>query len=100
MLHDIHTALQRNVAPQYNRQRSFKCTEPTWSRDGVVGIATGYGLDDRRLGFRVPVRSRTSSFPRHRDRVWGPSSLPSDVCQGFLPGGKAVGTASWQPTCN
>jgi hypothetical protein len=28
------------------------------SRDSVVGIATGYGLDDRGFGIRVPVGSR------------------------------------------
>jgi hypothetical protein len=28
------------------------------SRDSTVGIATGYGLDDRRIGFRVPVEAR------------------------------------------
>jgi hypothetical protein len=36
------------------------------SRDSVVGIATGYGLDDRGVGVRVPVGSRifsTSSKP-------------------------------------
>jgi hypothetical protein len=51
------------------------CTEaPTWSRvrperrqNSAVGIATGYGLDGRRVGVRVPVRSgilfSTSSRP-------------------------------------
>jgi glutamine synthetase len=36
------------------------------SRDNVVGIAISYGLDDRRVGVRVPVGSRilsTSSRP-------------------------------------
>jgi hypothetical protein len=36
------------------------------SRDSVVGIATGYWLDDRGVGVRVPVGSRifsTSSRP-------------------------------------
>jgi hypothetical protein len=28
------------------------------NRDSAVGIATSYGLDDRRVGVRVPVRSR------------------------------------------
>jgi hypothetical protein len=27
------------------------------SRESAVGVATGYGLDDRRVGFRVPVGS-------------------------------------------
>jgi hypothetical protein len=31
------------------------------SRDSVVGIATGYGLDDRGVGVRVPVGSRIFS---------------------------------------
>jgi hypothetical protein len=38
----------------------------SWSRDNVVGIASGYGLDDRGVGVRVPVGSRifsTSSRP-------------------------------------
>jgi hypothetical protein len=30
------------------------------SRDSVVGIATGNGLDDRGVGFRVPVGSEFS----------------------------------------
>jgi hypothetical protein len=32
------------------------------SRDSVVGIATGYGLDDRGVGVRVPVGSRLFSM--------------------------------------
>jgi hypothetical protein len=31
------------------------------SRDSVVGIATGYGLDDRGVGVRVPLASRIFS---------------------------------------
>jgi hypothetical protein len=31
------------------------------SRDGAVGIATGYGLDDRGVGVRVPIGSRIFS---------------------------------------
>jgi hypothetical protein len=40
-----------------------------------VGIATGYGLDDRGVGFRVPVGSRIFSSPNSPDRLWGPPSL-------------------------
>jgi hypothetical protein len=32
------------------------------SRDNVVGIATGYGLDDRGVGVRAPVGSRIFSM--------------------------------------
>jgi hypothetical protein len=30
------------------------------SPDGLVNVATGYGLDDREVGMRVPVGSRFS----------------------------------------
>jgi hypothetical protein len=36
-------------------------------RAGVVGIATGYGLDDRVVGVRVPEVSRIFSSPRLPD---------------------------------
>jgi hypothetical protein len=32
-----------------------------WSRDSAVGIATGYGLDNQGVGFRVPVGARIFS---------------------------------------
>jgi hypothetical protein len=44
----------------------------------AVGIATGCGLDDRRVGIRVPVGSRIISSPRLRDRLWGPPCLLSN----------------------
>jgi hypothetical protein len=58
------------------------------SRDSVGGIAAGYGLDDRRVGVRVPVGSRIFSSPRRPDRVWGPSSLLSTTAavRGSSPG--------------
>jgi hypothetical protein len=48
------------------------------SRDSVVGIATGYGLDERGVGVRVPVGSRIFSSPRRPDRLWGPPSFLSN----------------------
>jgi hypothetical protein len=38
-------------------------------RDSVVGIETGYGLDARGVGVRVPVESRIFSSPRLADRL-------------------------------
>jgi hypothetical protein len=52
------------------------------SRDSVVGIATGYGLDDRGVRFRVPVGSRifsTSSRP-----ALGPTQPPIQYAPGTL----------------
>jgi hypothetical protein len=47
-------------------------------RDRALGIATGYGLDDRGAGVRVPVRSRMFSSPSRRDRLWGSPNLLSN----------------------
>jgi hypothetical protein len=52
------------------------------SQDGVVGIVTGYGLDDRGIGVRVPVGSRILYSPRPPDRIWSPPDLLSNGCGG------------------
>jgi hypothetical protein len=57
------------------------------SRDNAVGIATGYGLDDRGVGVRVPVRSRIFSSQRRPDRLWGPLSLLYNGYRGHFPRG-------------
>jgi hypothetical protein len=57
------------------------------SRDNVVGIATGYGLDDRGVGVLVPVRARIISSPRRSDRHWGAPNFLSNGCWGKAAGG-------------
>jgi hypothetical protein len=61
------------------------------SRDSVVGIATGYGLDDQGVGVRVPEGSIILIFARRPDRLWG---LPNGY-RGLFTRGKAVGAWSW-----
>jgi hypothetical protein len=56
-------------------------------RDSVVGIATGYGLDDRGVGVRVPVGSRILSSSRRPNRFWGPPNLLSKLVPGALSPG-------------
>jgi hypothetical protein len=59
------------------------------SRDSPVGIATGYGLDEREVGVRVPVRSRIVISPYRPDRLWGPPNILSNGYEGlFLRGVK------------
>jgi hypothetical protein len=39
------------------------------SRDSVISIATGYGLDDRGVRVRVPVGVRIFTSPSRSDRL-------------------------------
>jgi hypothetical protein len=57
------------------------------SRDSAVGIATGYGQDNRGVGVRVLVGSRIFSSLRRPDRIWGPSSLLSNGYRELLTRG-------------
>jgi hypothetical protein len=57
------------------------------SRDSIVGTATGYGLDDRGIGVRVPVGSRIFSSPRRPDRLWGSPNLLSNGYRWLFPRG-------------
>jgi hypothetical protein len=53
----------------------------------IVGIATNYRLDDRKVGVRVPVGSIILTSPYHPDRLWGPLNLLlSGYCGLFLRG--------------
>jgi hypothetical protein len=62
------------------------------SRNSVIGITTGYGLDGRGVGARVPVGPRILSS-RHPDRLWDPPNLLLNGYWGTLfPGGKVAGT--------
>jgi hypothetical protein len=55
------------------------------SRDNLVGIPAGYGLDDRGVGIRVPVGSIIFSSPRRPDSEVHPTSYQMGT------GGKAAG---------
>jgi hypothetical protein len=62
------------------------------SRDSAVGIATGYELDDRGVGVRVPVGARIFTSPCRPDRLWGPPKPPIQCVPGVLsPGVKRPG---------
>jgi hypothetical protein len=61
------------------------------SRNSAVGIATGYGLDDREAGVRVPVRSRIFTSPYLPDRLWRPPNFYTMGTGGTFPGVKRPG---------
>jgi hypothetical protein len=50
-------------------------------------MATGYGLDDREVGVRVPVGSRIFSSPRRPDRLCGSPKILSNGNRGLFPRG-------------
>jgi hypothetical protein len=58
-----------------------------WRQDSVVGIASGYGLNEGGFGVQVPVGSRIFSSPHHPDRLWGPPNLIFNGYQGLFPPG-------------
>jgi hypothetical protein len=62
-----------------------------YNRDSSVGIALGYGLDDR--GSRVRFPAGTGNFSLHQrvqNGSWAhPASYPMGT-RGFFPGGKAA----------
>jgi hypothetical protein len=76
----------------YRRCFSFERQNIKKSRDSSVGIALGYGLDDR--GYRVRFPARAGNFPIHRRVQKGSGAHPASypLCTGrSFPGVKAAG---------
>jgi hypothetical protein len=62
------------------------------SRDSSVGIALGYGLDDRGSRVRFPAGAvEFFSSPPPPERLWGPLSLLSNGYKGSFSGVKRPG---------
>jgi hypothetical protein len=55
-------------------------------RNSVVGIATGYGLEDG-VGVRGPVGARIFTSPCRPDRLWGSPNLLYNGYRGLFPRG-------------
>jgi hypothetical protein len=73
----------------------FKCRKSLYvtitSLDSAVGTVTGFGLDDRGVGVRVPVGSRIFTSPSRPDRLWDPPNVLFNEYSVIPPGVKAAG---------
>jgi hypothetical protein len=58
------------------------------SRDSIVGVKTGYELDDRGVGIPVPIGSRIFSSPHRPDRLWGLLNLLANGYRRLFPRGQ------------
>jgi hypothetical protein len=74
--------------------RCFSSTNAPQSRDGSVGIALGYGLDDRGSRVRFPAGAGNFSLYHQNGSGAHPASY-SMGSGGSFPWGKAAGTWSW-----
>jgi hypothetical protein len=83
---------------QYAIKFAGLCTK----HDSVVGIATGYRLDDRGVRVRVPVGSRIFFPPRRSNRFWGSTQPPIQwVPVALSPGVKWPGReADYSPSAS
>jgi hypothetical protein len=107
--HDLTCDLTRDAAVRSQRLTAWAMARP-WSwcnyryvmnnlkifqtflsrnvnRDSAIGIATGDGLDDCRVGVRVTEGVRFFSSTRRPDRFRGPPSLLSNGYRGHFPRG-------------
>jgi hypothetical protein len=94
LIGNLYTYLPNYMVPNPTRQLSLYHREKYLtifhfisfhtSRDSAVGIATGYGLDSRRLGVRVPAGPRFFFLPRSPGRFWGPPSPLSNRYRGLF----------------
>jgi hypothetical protein len=82
----------------FGKTELYKSLTHTKSRDSSVGIALGYGLNDR--GSRVRFPAGAVNFSHHRVQNGSgahPASYPMRT-RGSFPGGKSVVAWSWPLT--
>jgi hypothetical protein len=77
-----HYATNRNMEGSIPDEVTGFFNLPNRSRDSAVCIATGYGLNDRRVGVQFLVGVKNFCSPLRPDRLWGPPNLLSNEYRG------------------
>jgi hypothetical protein len=72
-LHDL-ASQERLCSTQFEPPNRY-----SKNSDSSVGIALGYGLDDRGSRVRFPAGLEFFTSPPHPERFWGPPSLLSNA---------------------
>jgi hypothetical protein len=86
-----HTADEKTKHSELNRRKHYSkliYLHSFRSRDSVIGIVTGYGLDDRGVGVRVPVVSLSLLHVVHTGSAFHQTSYTIGTGGSFL-GGKS-----------
>jgi hypothetical protein len=74
-IHPIKTNAKKRLM---TRRRKYRLTFTDKRCSSSVGTATGYGLDARGVGVRVPLLSSIFTFPYSPDQPWSPPNLLSN----------------------
>jgi hypothetical protein len=84
-----HPSAVKPKPKTYQHPYVYKATTRTInrSRDSVVGIATGYGLDDRGVGSSSPGRVKNFHFSMSSRPALGSTQLPIQWAPGTLSSG-------------
>jgi hypothetical protein len=95
-IHLLVRQINEACSMNWETRNAYRVLEENLSRDSWVGIALGYGLDDR--GYRVRFPTRAGDFSLHHRFQNGSgahlASYPIGT-RGSFPGGKAAGAWSW-----
>jgi hypothetical protein len=95
VMSDVIRSYPNSVRKTYSYYSlSYSCT----NRVSSVGIATGYGLEDRGVGVRAPVGLRISTSPYRAGRLLGPRNPIAIGYWRSFDGGRAVGAWVWPLT--
>lgn len=87
------SAVSSHWFPEHRLPRHLKTVIKVGGRwNSSVGMALGYGLNDRRIRVRFLEGTKRFFFsPQIQNLLWGPPSLLPNGDRGYIPGSKVAG---------